>query len=68
MAVVSYEDIERRIEEGMSLNKVIKVLLLIIVRQMHIPQITGTCSAEEIFKLGYQAWHIISLYVSTVPT
>ena len=66
MAVVSYEDIERRIEEGMSLNKVIKVLLLIIVRQMRIPQIT--CSAEEIFKLGYQAWHIISLYVSTVPT
>lgn len=66
MAVVSYEDIERRIEEGMSLNKVIKVLLLIIVRQMHIPQII--CSAEEIFKLGYQAWHIIPLYVPTVPT
>jgi len=53
VAVVSYEDIERRIEEGMSLNKVVKVLLLTIVRYMHIPQIT--CSAGEIFKLGYQA-------------
>ena len=30
VAVVSYEDIERRIEEGTSLNKVMKVLLLAI--------------------------------------
>ena len=36
VAVVSYEDIERRIEEGTSLNKVMKVLLLAIMRHVHI--------------------------------